>query len=1077
MPKRTDIKKILIIGAGPIIISQACEFDYSGTQACKALREEGYEVVLVNSNPATIMTDPEMADFTYIEPVTPKTVEMIIEKERPDALLPTLGGQTGLNTAKAVAENGVLERYGVEMIGADLACINKAEDRDLFRQAMHRIGLRIPRSGIANDMDAARKIAADIGFPIIVRPSFTLGGTGGGVAYNPEELEVLAASGLDASMTTQVMLEESVLGWKEYELEVMRDKNDNVVIICSIENMDPMGVHTGDSITVAPAQTLTDREYQVMRDAAIAILREIGVETGGSNVQFAINPADGEMIIVEMNPRVSRSSALASKATGFPIAKIAAKLAVGYTLDELPNDITGETVASFEPALDYCVVKIPRWTFEKFPEAEDVLTTSMRSVGETMAIGRTFKEAVQKGLRSLEIGRFGFGADGKTCRETADEPPSADEIEKFLSRPNSNRIFYLREALLAGMSVDAIFQLTAIDPWFLYQFKQITDMEQALAVSRADITPEQLKQAKEFGFSDVQLGFLTGRGTAAVRAMRKAHHLQPVYKLVDTCAAEFEAATPYYYSTWETENEARLSDARKIMILGGGPNRIGQGIEFDYCCVHASFALKEMGIESIMVNSNPETVSTDYDTSDKLYFEPLTHEDVLHIVETEKPDGVIVQFGGQTPLNLALPLMDAGVPIIGTSPASIARAEDRKQFQAMLNKLGLVQPPNGTARTTAEAAAVADEIGFPVIVRPSYVLGGRAMKIVYDRNDLENFTRLALAASPDHPVLIDKFLEDAVEVDVDAIADGTVTVIGGIMEHIEAAGVHSGDSACVLPPYSLKSSDIEEISAATKAMARELNVVGLMNVQYAIKDGRLYVLEVNPRASRTVPFVSKATGVPLAKLATKIMTGKTLAELGFTKEVHPAHISVKEAVLPFNRFPDVDILLGPEMKSTGEVMGIDMDFGRAYAKSQIGAGQNLPTQGAVFISVQEQDKPSALTVARQFADMGFAIVATRGTSDYFRAGGVENRLINKVSAGRPHVVDAIMNREIQFVINTGTGDKIRRDGYMIRRAALKFNIPYATTIAGASAMCRGISAIKEKALTVAPIQAYHQADL
>ena len=1077
MPKRTDIKKILIIGAGPIIISQACEFDYSGTQACKALREEGYEVVLVNSNPATIMTDPEMADFTYIEPVTPKTVEMIIEKERPDALLPTLGGQTGLNTAKAVAENGVLERYGVEMIGADLACINKAEDRDLFRQAMHRIGLRIPRSGIANDMDAARKIAADIGFPIIVRPSFTLGGTGGGVAYNPEELEVLAASGLDASMTTQVMLEESVLGWKEYELEVMRDKNDNVVIICSIENMDPMGVHTGDSITVAPAQTLTDREYQVMRDAAIAILREIGVETGGSNVQFAINPADGEMIIVEMNPRVSRSSALASKATGFPIAKIAAKLAVGYTLDELPNDITGETVASFEPALDYCVVKIPRWTFEKFPEAEDVLTTSMRSVGETMAIGRTFKEAMQKGLRSLEIGRFGFGADGKSCRENGDEPPSADEIEKFLSRPNSNRIFYLREALLAGMSVDAIFQLTAIDPWFLYQFKQITDMEQALAVSGADITPEQLKQAKEFGFSDVQLGFLTGRGTAAVRAMRKAHHLQPVYKLVDTCAAEFEAATPYYYSTWETENEARLSDARKIMILGGGPNRIGQGIEFDYCCVHASFALKEMGIESIMVNSNPETVSTDYDTSDKLYFEPLTHEDVLHIVETEKPDGVIVQFGGQTPLNLALPLMDAGVPIIGTSPASIARAEDRKQFQAMLNKLGLVQPPNGTARTTAEAAAVADEIGFPVIVRPSYVLGGRAMKIVYDRNDLENFTRLALAASPDHPVLIDKFLEDAVEVDVDAIADGTVTVIGGIMEHIEAAGVHSGDSACVLPPYSLKSSDIEEISAATKAMARELNVVGLMNVQYAIKDGRLYVLEVNPRASRTVPFVSKATGVPLAKLATKIMTGKTLAELGFTKEVHPAHISVKEAVLPFNRFPDVDILLGPEMKSTGEVMGIDMDFGRAYAKSQIGAGQNLPTQGAVFISVQEQDKPSALTVARQFADMGFAIVATRGTSDYFRAGGVENRLINKVSAGRPHVVDAIMNREIQFVINTGTGDKIRRDGYLIRRAALKFNIPYATTIAGASAMCRGISAIKEKALTVAPIQAYHQADL
>jgi len=1073
MPKRTDIKKILIIGAGPIIISQACEFDYSGTQACKALREEGYEVVLVNSNPATIMTDPEMAERTYIEPVTPEVVEMIIEKERPDALLPTLGGQTGLNTAKAVAEKGVLEKYGVEMIGANLESINKAEDRDLFRQAMNRIGLRIPNSGIANDMDTARKIAEDIGFPIIVRPSFTLGGTGGGVAYNPEDLEVLAGSGLDASMNTQVMLEESVLGWKEYELEVMRDKNDNVVIICSIENLDPMGIHTGDSITVAPIQTLTDREYQVMRDAAIAILREIGVETGGSNVQFAINPKDGEMIIVEMNPRVSRSSALASKATGFPIAKIAAKLAVGYTLDELPNDITGETVASFEPALDYCVVKIPRWTFEKFPEAEDVLTTSMRSVGETMAIGRTFKEAMQKGLRSLEIGRFGFGADGKYCGENSNEAPSIDEIEKYLSKPNSNRIFYIREAMLAGMSIDTIYELTAIDHWFLMQLQQIVDMEQQIAKTGDNISLDELKKAKDYGFSDMQLGYLTGMGESEICRLRKEKNIRPVYKLVDTCAAEFEAATPYYYSTYETENEARLSDCKKVMILGGGPNRIGQGIEFDYCCVHAAYALKELGIESIMVNSNPETVSTDYDTSDKLYFEPLTHEDVMHIVETEKPDGVIVQFGGQTPLNLALSLMESGAPIIGTSPESIARAEDRKQFQVMLNNLGLVQPPNGTARTIPEAVAVADEIGFPVIVRPSYVLGGRAMKIVYDRKDLENFTNIALEASSGHPVLIDKFLEDAVEVDVDAVCDGHDTVIGGIMEHIEAAGVHSGDSACVLPTYSLASSELEEITAATKAMAKDLNVIGLMNVQYAIKDGRLYVLEVNPRASRTVPFVSKATGVPLAKIATKIMVGKTLAELGFTKEVIPTHISVKEAVLPFDRFPNVDILLGPEMKSTGEVMGVDVDFGRAYAKSQIGAGQNLLTTGAVFISVQEKDKEAALDVAAQFKKIGFKIIATRGTSDYFHANGIDNERVNKVSSGRPHVVDAIMNREIQFVINTGTGDKTRRDGYLIRRAALKYNIPYATTIAGARAMCTGIAAIKEKALSVKAIQLYH----
>ncbi len=1074
MPKRTDIHKILIIGAGPIIISQACEFDYSGTQACKALKEEGYEVVLVNSNPATIMTDPETADHTYVEPITPEAVELIIEKERPDALLPTLGGQTGLNTAVAVAQNGVLEKYGVEMIGARLDAIHKAEDRERFCRAMERINLRIPQSGIATDMDTARRIAADIGYPIIVRPSFTLGGTGGGVAYNPEDLENLAAAGLDASMIRQVMLEESVLGWKEYELEVMRDKNDNVVIVCSIENVDPMGVHTGDSITVAPAQTLSDVEYQVMRDASIAILREIGVDTGGSNVQFAVNPDDGEMIVVEMNPRVSRSSALASKATGFPIAKIAAKLAVGYTLDEIPNDITGETVASFEPALDYCVVKIPRWTFEKFPEAEDVLTTSMRSVGETMAIGRTFKEALQKGLRSLEIGRHGFGADGKDESDPENSALSASEIEQMLAKPTSRRIFYLRQALVSGMAVEAIYELTGIDPWFLHQFAQIVDMEKQIAESGGEFVPGLLEKAKAYGFSDFQIGCLTGLDEDRIREMRKSTGLRPVYKLFDTCAAEFEAATPYYYSTYEDEDEARVSARKKIMILGGGPNRIGQGIEFDYCCVHASFALKELGIESIMVNSNPETVSTDYDTSDKLYFEPLTREDVLHIVETEKPDGVIVQFGGQTPLNLALPLLSADVPIIGTHPESIERAEDRKHFQAMLNKAGLIQPPNGTARSVEEALVEARRIGYPVIVRPSYVLGGRAMKIVYNDAEMENYTRLAIVASPEYPVLIDKFLEDAVEVDVDAVSDGNVTVIGGIMEHIEAAGVHSGDSACVLPPYSLARGQIDEIAAATRAMAKELNVVGLMNVQYAIKDGRLYVLEVNPRASRTVPFVSKATGVPLARLATKVMVGRSLADLGFTEQVHPAHISVKEAVLPFDRFPDVDTLLGPEMKSTGEVMGIDTDFGRAYAKSQIAAGQHLPAHGAVFISVQDSDKQAVLPVARQFADIGFEILATRGTRSFFGDNGIECRMINKVSAGRPHVVDAIMNREIHLVINTGTGDRTREDGYMIRRAALKFNIPYATTLACARAMGRGIAALGDRALGVTPLQEYHK---
>jgi len=1068
MPKRTDINKILIIGAGPIIISQACEFDYSGTQACKALKEEGFEVVLVNSNPATIMTDPEMTDKTYIEPVTPEAVAMIIEKERPDALLPTLGGQTGLNTAIEVADIGVLDIFHVEMIGASVESIKKAEDRDLFRKAMKKIGLRTPKSGIATNMNKARAIADEIGFPIIIRPAFTLGGTGGGVAYNPEELEKIAKGGIDASLISQVMLEESVLGWKEYELEVMRDRNDNVVIVCSIENMDPMGIHTGDSITVAPVQTLTDKEYQVMRDASIAILREIGVDTGGSNVQFAIDPKTGEMIVVEMNPRVSRSSALASKATGFPIAKIAAKLAVGYTLDEITNDITGETFASFEPTLDYCVVKIPRWTFEKFPETPDFITTSMKSVGETMAIGRTFKEALQKGLRSLEIGRFGLGADGKD-----QSLPTKFEIEQNLATPNSQRIFYLRYALLAKMSIQSIYELTGIDPWFLHQLQQIVDFEQKIAGAKNKISDSILMQAKSWGFSDIQIAHLTGTTEDAVKERRKDINLRPVYKLVDTCAAEFKAATPYYYSTYESECEARVSDKNKVMILGGGPNRIGQGIEFDYCCVHASFALAEEGVESIMVNSNPETVSTDYDTSDKLYFEPLTKEDVLHIVEKEKPMGVIVQFGGQTPLNLSTVLFEAGVPILGTQPENIDRAEDRELFQAMLRKLGLVQPDNKTATSVNEAVIAAEAIGYPVIVRPSYVLGGRAMKIVYDQKDLKNYTKLAITASPEHPVLIDKFLEDAIEVDVDAISDGSITTIGGIMEHIEAAGVHSGDSACVLPPYSINASMIDEIVRATKAMAAELNVIGLMNVQYAIKDKQLYVLEVNPRASRTIPFVSKATGISFAKLATKVMLGKTLEDLDMTEEKTPVHISVKEAVLPFNRLPDVDTLLGPEMKSTGEVMGIDSEFGPAYAKAQLGAGQNLPTSGSVFFSVQENDKPAALEVASQLYDIGFKIIATKGTSLFLIDNGIPNKKVNKVSLGRPHVVDAIKNGEIQLIINTGSGDESRRDGYMIRRAAIKFNIPYATTIAGGIAISKGIKALKEKKLSVKTLQEYY----
>ncbi len=1071
MPKRKDIKKILIIGAGPIIISQACEFDYSGTQACKALKEEGYEVVLINSNPATIMTDPETADKVYIEPVTCDTVIKVIEKERPDAILPTLGGQTGLNTAIEAAKTGVFKKYNVEMIGASEEAINKAEDRELFRNAMNKIGLRIPKSGFATNIQEVEEVSKRIGFPIIVRPSFTLGGTGGGVAYNMEEVTRLSQAGLDASFITQVMLEESVLGWKEYELEVMRDHADNVVIICSIENVDAMGVHTGDSITVAPAQTLSDKEYQQLRDASIAIIREIGVDTGGSNVQFAINPENGDMIVVEMNPRVSRSSALASKATGFPIAKIAAKLAVGYTLDEIPNDITGETLACFEPSIDYCVVKIPRWTFEKFPETPDILTTAMKSVGETMSIGRTFKEAFQKGLRSLEIGRAGFGADGK---DPAPGSVAGNELEYKLSTPNSQRLFYIKYAIEHDMPITMIYEMTSIDPWFLYQMKQIVDLEKQIKLAGKDLPKDLFEKAKKYGFSDVQLAHLANLTDKQVEQKRKDLGIVPVYKLVDTCAAEFRAATPYYYSTYETECEARVSDKKKVIILGGGPNRIGQGIEFDYCCVHASFALKEEGVESIMVNSNPETVSTDYDTSDKLYFEPLTREDVLHIVEKEKPYGVIVQFGGQTPLNLASDLQKAGVPIIGTSPENIDRAEDRDLFQEMLDKLGLRQPENGIAFSYKDAVKVARDIGYPVMVRPSFVLGGRAMKIVYDESDLEEYFNLAVQASPDKPVLIDKFLEEAFELDVDAICDGERTIIGGMMEHIEEAGIHSGDSACVLPPYSISQVHIDEMSDAAKAIAKELKVIGLMNIQFGIMNDKVYIIEVNPRASRTIPFVSKAIGIPLAKLAAKVMLGKTLDELGFTKEIIPPYYCVKEAVLPFDRFDGVDPVLGPEMKSTGEVMGIDKNLGSAVAKAQLAAGQKLPTKGTVFISVQDKDKKAALPVAKNFHEMGFIIMATKGTCTFLEENNVPAKLVKKVSAGRPNVVDAVKNSEIQLILNTGASSQTKQDGYEIRHAAIKYKIPYATTTDGTKAICSAIQALKREELSVNPIQNYHQ---
>jgi len=1071
MPKRTDIKKILIIGSGPIIISQACEFDYSGTQAVKALKEEGYEVILINSNPATIMTDPEIADRTYIEPITPEMVAKIIERERPDALLPTLGGQTALNTAIKVAELGVLEKYGVELLGANIAVIRKAEGRDSFRDAMRKIGLKVPESVIIHTLAETKGASKQIGFPIIVRPSFTLGGTGGGIAYNSQELDEFCKAGLDLSMNSEVMLERSLLGWKEYELEVMRDKADNVVIICSIENVDAMGVHTGDSITVAPAQTLTDREYQEMRNAAIAIMREIGVETGGSNVQFAVNPKDGELMIIEMNPRVSRSSALASKATGFPIAKIAAKLAVGYTLDELKNDITRETMAAFEPSIDYCVVKIPRFTFEKFPEADDFLTTAMKSVGETMAIGRTFKEAFQKGMRSLEIGVSGFGADPKFNLQAMEQ----EDLENGLRKPNSKRFFQVFEALRRGMSVEKIYEISFIDPWFLHNFKQIVEMEARIREKGFNgLDHDFLKEVKQLGYSDRQLAFLTGTSEEDVWELRGKLGVQPVYKLVDTCAAEFEAYTPYYYSTYEVEDEARETTGPKVMILGGGPNRIGQGIEFDYCCVHAAFALKEMGIESIMVNSNPETVSTDYDTSDKLYFEPLTREDVLHIINKEKPDGVIVQFGGQTPLNLAVPLAKAGVPILGTSPDSIDRAEDRKRFQQFLHKLNLLQPENGTAQTAEEALVIAARIGYPVVVRPSYVLGGRAMRIVYNERDLTSYMNSAIDVSPDRPILIDKFLKDAVEIDVDAISDGENTIIGGIMQHIEEAGIHSGDSACVLPPHSLSKEMIETIKSATRAMAAELKVKGLMNIQFAVKENVLYILEVNPRASRTVPFVSKATGVPLAKLATKVMLGKTLPELGLTEEVVVAHYAVKEAVFPFDRFENVDTLLGPEMKSTGEVMGMDVCLGLAFAKAQLAAGQKIPTEGNVFLSVRHSDKPAIVPIAKKIIALGFNILATRGTARILAENGVACASVHKVSEGRPHILDKIQDKQIQWIVNTSLGTRTTEDAYTIRRAALNYHLPYTTTIAGAESMVKAIGTMQQESMEPKSVQEYFE---
>ena len=1063
MPRRDDIKKILLIGSGPIIIGQACEFDYSGTQACKVLREEGYEVVLVNSNPATIMTDPELSDRTYIEPLLPEFVEKIIEKERPQAVLPTLGGQTALNLAVALEKRGVFKKYDVEMIGADREAIEKAEDRDLFKSAMSRIGLDLPVSGYAHSIEDAMIILEEVGLPAIIRPSFTLGGTGGNIAYNMEEYERYIKWGLDLSPSHEILVEESIIGWKEFELEVMRDRKDNVVIVCPIENFDPMGIHTGDSITVAPAMTLTDREYQEMRDASLAIIREIGVDTGGCNIQFGVHPGTGRMVIIEMNPRVSRSSALASKATGFPIAKIAARLAVGYTLDEITNDITRETPACFEPTVDYVVVKVPRFTFEKFPNADQVLTTQMKSVGEVMAIGRTFKEALGKAISSLEIGSCGF------------EPRDVDEngIMEKLRVPNWERLWYLAEALRREIPMEQIHKLTGIDPWFLEQVAQLVRAEEWFTgKSLEDMTAEDLMVAKQAGFSDLRLGQLTGSEGKEVRRRRIAEGIRATFKTVDTCGAEFKAFTPYLYSTYESEDEAAPTDRKKVVILGGGPNRIGQGIEFDYCCVHGIFALADEGYETIMVNCNPETVSTDYDTSDRLYFEPLTLEHVLNIFEVEKPDGVIVQFGGQTPLKLALDLEAAGVPILGTSPEKIDLAEDRERFKDLLNGLGLRQPANDVATSFEEARQVAFEIGYPVVVRPSYVLGGRAMEIVHDDESLERYMTEAVSASSEHPVLIDKFVDHAIEVDVDAIADGNMVVIGGIMEHIEEAGVHSGDSACSLPPVTLEEVTVEEIARQTRLLGKALNVKGLMNIQFAVRDGEVFILEVNPRASRTVPFVSKVIGVPLANLAARIMIGKSLQDLRFTEQVVPEHVAVKEAVFPFIKFPGVDCLLGPEMRSTGEVMGIDADFPLAYAKAQLAAGVHMPLGGTALLSIKDRDKAAVAPIAAHLVEMGFTILATGGTQKFLGERGIPADFVRKVREGRPHVVDAIINGGVQLVINTVEGTKSIQDSYTIRRSAVDRNVAYFTTIPGARAVGLGIQALRKKDWDVKALQDY-----
>jgi len=1059
MPKRTDIQSILIIGAGPIVIGQACEFDYSGAQACKALREEGYRVILINSNPATIMTDPETADGTYIEPIHWQTVEKIIEKEKPDAILPTMGGQTALNCALDLEREGVLKKHNVEMIGAKSDAIDKAEDRDRFKQAMTKIGLPTPNAGVAHSMEEAEQVQARIGFPAIIRPSFTMGGSGGGIAYNKQEFTEICKRGLDLSPTNELLIEESVLGWKEYEMEVVRDHKDNCIIICSIENFDAMGVHTGDSITVAPAQTLTDKEYQILRNASLAVLREIGVDTGGSNVQFAINPDDGRMIIIEMNPRVSRSSALASKATGFPIAKVAAKLAVGFTLDELQNEITsGATPASFEPSIDYVVTKIPRFTFEKFPQADSTLTTQMKSVGEVMAMGRTFQESMQKAIRGLETGNSGF--DEKI---SLDDPALTETLHHELAVPGPERLWYIADAFRAGMSMNDIFNLTKIDPWFLIQIEDLVNEEAGLkSRSFGDIDKREMFRLKQKGFSDGRLASLLGQTEQSVRDHRHQLGVRPVYKRVDSCAAEFATETAYMYSTYEEECEARPTDREKIIVLGGGPNRIGQGIEFDYCCVHAALAMRDDGYETIMINCNPETVSTDYDTSDRLFFEPLTLEDVLEIVELEKPKGVIVHYGGQTPLRLARALETAGVPIIGTSPDAIDRAEDRERFQQMISRLGLLQPANATARNPTEAIKLADGIGYPLVVRPSYVLGGRAMEIVYNESDLERYMREAVSVSNDSPVLLDRFLDDAIEVDIDAICDGDQVIIGGIMEHIEQAGIHSGDSACSLPPYSLSAEIQDKIRDQIKMMAKELGVIGLMNTQVAVKGNDIYIIEVNPRASRTVPFVSKAVGLPLAKVAARCMAGKTLAEQKVTKEIIPDFYSVKEAVFPFVKFPNVDPVLGPEMKSTGEVMGVGSDFGEAFAKAQLGAGVTLPKGGVAFLSVKDADKSRTVSVAKDLIDIGFDVWSTSGTASLLEEAGVQVKTVNKITEGRPHIVDMLKNDEVDLVINTAQSKQAVADSFELRRAALQHKVPYTTTISGAVATCLSLKRLHNR---------------